>query len=205
MYEEIQSLLDQLDSATSDATALAAGLSEAEAGMRMSPASWSIAQCIDHLARTNNLYLEEMQKAAVKARERGRLRRRPARPGFFGRWFAGKIEPPIRPNFRIKAIAKLQPEADTRLDEAFTAFIASQQMVHRFIHNVADLELASIRYANPIVKGMNFSLASGLHIVLAHERRHLWQAWAVRNAIKPMSSPSASTQLSSVSEGAVTI
>jgi hypothetical protein len=29
---------------------------------------------------------------------------------------------------------------------------------------------------------VRFSLATGLHVIAAHERRHLWQAWRVRQA-----------------------
>jgi hypothetical protein len=29
---------------------------------------------------------------------------------------------------------------------------------------------------------VRFSLATGLHVLAAHERRHLWQAWRVREA-----------------------
>ena len=185
MDEEIQSMLDQLASASTDASALADGLSEAEAEIHLSPASWCIAQCINHIALTNDLYLAAMQKAAESGREHGKLRRRPALAGFAGRWFAAKIEPPIKPSFRIKTIPKLQPETTVSLEQATTSFASSQRAVEQFIRDSADLDLASIRYSNPIVRGFNFSLASGLNIILAHERRHLWQAWAVCNAIKP--------------------
>jgi len=29
---------------------------------------------------------------------------------------------------------------------------------------------------NPFIRGVRFSLATGLHVIAAHERRHLWQA-----------------------------
>jgi hypothetical protein len=32
------------------------------------------------------------------------------------------------------------------------------------------------------IRGIRFSLATGLHVIAAHERRHLWQAWRVREA-----------------------
>ena len=34
----------------------------------------------------------------------------------------------------------------------------------------------------PVKGGLRFSLATGLHVLAAHERRHLWQAWNVRRA-----------------------
>jgi hypothetical protein len=39
-----------------------------------------------------------------------------------------------------------------------------------------------IRFVNPFVRGVRFSLATGLHVIAAHERRHLWQARRTRDA-----------------------
>jgi hypothetical protein len=39
-----------------------------------------------------------------------------------------------------------------------------------------------VRFPNPFIRGVRFSLATGLHAIAAHERRHLWQAWRVRRA-----------------------
>ena len=54
--------------------------------------------------------------------------------------------------------------------------------MRRFIRENHDLDLASIRFVNPFVAGVRFSLATGLHVITAHDRRHLWQAWNVRRA-----------------------
>ena len=51
-----------------------------------------------------------------------------------------------------------------------------------FLRAHADLDLASVRFPNPFIPGVRFSLATGLHVIPAHERRHLWQAWRVRRA-----------------------
>jgi hypothetical protein len=39
-----------------------------------------------------------------------------------------------------------------------------------------------VRFKNPFIHGVRFSLATGLYVIAAHERRHLWQAWRVREA-----------------------
>ena len=39
-----------------------------------------------------------------------------------------------------------------------------------------------VRFVNPFVRGIRFSLATGLHVIAAHERRHLLQGWKVRRA-----------------------
>jgi hypothetical protein len=44
--------------------------------------------------------------------------------------------------------------------------------------------LAGVPFPNPFIRGIRFSLATGLHVIAAHERRHLLQAWEVRQAME---------------------
>jgi len=62
--------------------------------------------------------------------------------------------------------------------------VASQADVCAFLSANADFDLAGVRFPNPFVRGVYFSLATGLHVIAAHERRHLWQAWRVRRAME---------------------
>jgi hypothetical protein len=128
------------------------------------------------------MYLQAMQTAANQARHAGKFRRRPAVPGLFGRWLAGTIEPPARKHFKIKAPAVIVPGPSTSLRSALEAFRQSQDQVRAFLAHESDLNLASIPFLNPFIPGLRWTLATGLHIITAHERRHLWQAWAVRRA-----------------------
>jgi hypothetical protein len=68
--------------------------------------------------------------------------------------------------------------------ETVASFAASQAEVREFLRAHADLDLAGVRFPNPFVPGIRFSLATGLHVITAHERRHLWQARRVRRAIE---------------------
>jgi hypothetical protein len=52
--------------------------------------------------------------------------------------------------------------------------------VRVFLRENEELDLAKIGFRNPFVPVIRFSLATGLHVIPAHERRHLWQAWRVR-------------------------
>jgi hypothetical protein len=177
---DIQSLEAQLDAAEHDAHSLVADLSEEQGAWRASADSWSVSQCLDHLTASSRVYLEVMQPIVSRARELGKLRRRPALPGPLGRWLVSKVEPPVKGFVRAKAPPSIQPRHELPLSEAFTGYRASHDEVRRFLRENADLDLASIRFSNPFVKGLRFSVATGLYIIPAHERRHLWQAWRVR-------------------------
>jgi hypothetical protein len=181
---DIRELQHELEAAERDAEALVAGLSE-EQGTRPAEAGcWSVAECLDHLATGNRVYLRAMQESANRARTRGRYRRRPAKPGWVGRLFVSTFEPPPRWWSKRKAPQSIRPRAAPPLAQTFASFVASQAEVCAFLRAHADLDLAGIRFPNPFVRGIRFSLATGLHVIAAHERRHLWQAWRVRRAIE---------------------
>jgi hypothetical protein len=179
---DIKDLKDQLDAADRDAQALVADLNEERGGWRAEADSWSVAECLDHLATANRVYLNAMKEPAIRARERGRVRRGPAKPGFVGHWFARTMEPPVKMRFRMKAPRLIKPRTAPRLADAFAGFRTSQDEVRAFLLEYADLDLAGVRFPNPFVRGIRFSLATGLHVITAHQRRHLWQAWRVRRA-----------------------
>lgn len=182
LFADIGNLHDQLDAAERDARLLLEDLADEAGCWRAEEGSWSVAQCLDHLALTNQVYLDAMKEPANRARVAGQWRRRPALPGFVGRWFAKKMEPPVKASFKMKAPPNIKPGTSTSLSSAFARFLASQNEIRDYLHTNADLDLAGIRFPNPLVPGIRFSVATGLHVITAHERRHLWQAWRVRRS-----------------------
>lgn len=179
---DIQDLFAQLDAAERDAETLVAGLSE-EDGVRRPPnGGWCVAECLDHLATANRVYLVPMREAASRARALGLERRRPAQPGLIGSLFIWSLEPPPRRWYKLPAPRKIRPRITPPLSDAFSSFVQSQSDVRAFLGENADLDLAGTRFVNPFVRGVRFSLATGLHVVTSHERRHLWQAWRVRRS-----------------------
>ena len=171
---DIRELLHQLDATEQDAHSLVAKLPKDAGSRRPSSDRWSVAECFDHLTKANTAYLSEMKPAAAQARARGRYRTGPATPGFIGAWFARSQEPPVKQ--RLKSPRMIVPQPQMSLAEAFPAFLASHGEVRTFVTTHADLDLAHVRFPNPFVWGVRFSLASALYIIAAHERRHLWQA-----------------------------
>lgn len=178
--DELRSLDDQLARCEADARALVDGLTESLGQWRRAPGVWSVSECLDHLATANRVYVAAMRPAAERARARGRMRRRPALPGPIGRWFVRSLEPESVERFKMRAPKLIRPRTAPRLADAFDAFITSQNDVRAFLRTHADLDLAGVRFPNPFIGGVRFSLATGLNVIAAHERRHLRQAWRAR-------------------------
>jgi hypothetical protein len=81
---------------------------------------------------------------------------------------------------KIRAPQKISPALRVSLEQAKEAYFSSHGVLKDFVNANADLDLTHIRFANPFLRGLNFGVASGLQIIAAHERRHLWQAWNIR-------------------------
>jgi DinB family protein len=182
---DLQKLADALDAAERDARALVAGLTEEQGAWRTDEGSWSVAECLDHLATANRIYLGAMRPAAARALGQRSRRRGPAEPGVVGGWFVQYLEPPVNPRFKSKAPRTIRPRTAPALSDAFTAFLASQDEVRTFLRTFAGIDLSGVHFPNPFIRGVRFSLATGLHVIAAHERRHLWQAWRVRRSQPP--------------------
>ena len=62
------------------------------------------------------------------------------------------------------------------------------------------LDLARVKVVSPFVRTMKLGLGPCFQFLLAHERRHLWQAWQVRNcdAFPPANTPQAESAIDSV-------
>jgi len=94
------------------------------------------------------------------------------------------LEPPPTWWSRLKAPRSTRPRTAPSLADTFAAFVASHVDVRAFLRAHADLDLTGIRFPNPFMRGIRFSIATGLHVITAHERRHLWQAWRIRRRLE---------------------
>src|SRR6202035_3891397 len=64
----LRSILDDLDKSDQEARRIVTGLSDEHANWRPVETAWSIAQCLDHLGRTNTVYAAALLKAVQDAR-----------------------------------------------------------------------------------------------------------------------------------------
>src|SRR3954447_20375825 len=172
---DIVALTAQLDDAVQEASKLVADLTDAQANWQpRDGAAWSIAQCLDHMAVTNRTYLAALKAATAKARPG----HRPLQSaGWLSRYFLAKAEP--QAGIKIKAPKKIQPPSSIRKAEALAHFVQSNNEVRQFAIDTSAMDLCGVRFKNPFVPLLDFTVATGLLVIAAHNRRHLWQAQQV--------------------------
>src|SRR5262245_29326512 len=170
----LEAILEDLEKSDQEAQRIAGGLSDAQANWQPHENAWSVAQCLDHLTRANTVYAAALSEAIKEAQTAKEPQRGPIQPGWFGRLFIRSLEPP--PKRKLPAPKKIVPVSRIAGREALDAFLRSHEDVRAVIHDAAGIDLNRIRFRNPFSGVSRFTVGTGLLIIAAHNRRHLWQA-----------------------------
>ncbi|MDQ1472903.1 MAG: hypothetical protein QOJ99_4383 [Bryobacterales bacterium] len=168
---------------TSNETALRevmGGLSEKQLNWEAGAGkSWSILQCVSHLALSNESYTGGIRSVLRPDAPRGRDPVRPSAPGAI---FLKKLEPPVRQ--KVRAPEKIVPLTSLAKESVLTAFAQTHNQIQNLVQEVAELDLNRLKFRNPLLPLLRVRVGTALLIMAAHERRHLWQAQRVREAVQ---------------------
>jgi hypothetical protein len=177
---DVEAVLDQLAANTAAARRLGGELSEAQLTWQPAPGkSWSVAQCLQHLARTSGPYCAAMRAALREAAaHRAPLRQGPYRPGLLVRQFLKSLEPPV--NLKLPAPDEIQPAARPAGARALDEFLRSQEEVCAVVREAAPFDWNRVEFPNPFLRLFSLAFGAGPAIIAAHNRRHLWQAEQLR-------------------------
>ena len=174
LAKEVEEFRQQFEQISQDATALVDPLTDNQFVWSPGAGAWSVAQCLEHLNTTARLYLPQLDEAIANAIRRGTYGEGPFSYNVFGRFFTAAMEPPAR--FRVSSPKPFHPPAARPRSEVMAAFGAYQVQFMDRLRQANGLDLARAKVRSPTTPWLRFSLGSGFALMLAHERRHLWQA-----------------------------
>jgi hypothetical protein len=180
MNTETQSLLDQIEAIKKDGAAVAAALSDAQFTWQPGEGRWSIAQCLNHLNFGDTLALAAFDRAIAAGRAAAKTSAGPFHYGWFSRLMVSQMEPP--PKWRMKTPLKKSAGTTHRLADVVPEFARVRDQLAERVHQADGLDLARIRTISPVNRLIRLPLGAYFQFILAHDRRHLWQARQVRNA-----------------------
>ena len=171
-------LLSELGVADERAMAVARHLTLHQLNWKPNPGKWSIGNCLDHLAISNEVYLAELADALVN---QPRAVAHDITPGWLGRWFIRKFIAPSPESARVRAPRKTRPapEVDASVVDRF---LASNVTARALVRRASDYDVNRLRFRNPFVPLIRFTVGTGLEIIAKHEQRHLLQAERVRGS-----------------------
>jgi hypothetical protein len=175
---ELEGYGDQLLSVKQDATGLMSGLSDAQFNWRPEPGRWSMAECFDHLNKcAAGIYIPKIDAAIADARTRGLKSNGPFAYSAFERWAIRSNDAPAKRRF--KASKDFRPAANLSIDHVRSEFVRWQDELGRRLRDADGFDLQRAKEAFPIWP-FKWSLGAFVQMMLAHERRHTFQARQVR-------------------------
>lgn len=180
LVAELEEYRRQVEAIRLDVRGLLEGLNDAEFNWRAAPGSWSIAECLAHLNLTGQLYLQTINRAVGQGRRENLLGRGPYKHGWLGRLLVHLTEPPVK-RVKVKAPKMIAPPPEHLLAVAAPAFDSLQEAITQTLREADGVDLGRVRITSPFSKLLRISLGQTLAHLIAHERRHLWQARQVKN------------------------
>ena len=154
--------------------------------------AWSASECIAHLSISTEMFLPVLRSAIDDAKTRGMKSSRVPRMDWLGailRWF---LEPPVRS--RLRTSAPFVPRAVRAKAESLAEFVTLQEKLHALIAEARELDLNRMKIVSPFDKRVRYNVFSAFRILVAHQRRHLWQAEKAVEAVKAGQAASAASR-----------
>jgi len=179
---DLEALAAEFTAIERDAEALVGPLDDDQFNWSPRRRAWSIGQCLAHLNSMNAIYMEPVERAAAEARSAGRVRQGAIRCSIPARAFIALLEPPVR----IKMLAPPRtapPPARRHKAAVWPEFVRFHAHARSALASMADVDLNRATFGNPFLGSfVRMRAGTALRIIAAHERRHVWQAWRVREA-----------------------
>ena len=177
---DLQDVIDELIAVETDAERLVEPLDDEQFNWSPAQGAWSIAQCIDHLNVTNARYFRALDAAVARARAEGFVRTRPIASSWVGRRFVAMLEPPVR--MKTPSPKTIRPADRRHKAEVWPEFVRQHTHLRACVANWAEVDLNRAVFPNPLGPFGRLRAGTGLRIIAAHDRRHVWQASRVRGA-----------------------
>jgi hypothetical protein len=168
--------LSEVQAICRDARSVLDGLAVEQANQAPRPGRWSVAQNLLHTSETAKPYLGLIAAGLASPHPTDVSR------GILAGFLVRTMEPP--PRLRVKTLRSLEPSSGP-LDPA--AVIADFEETHtRFadmIRGAPDEAFRRARFRSPFMSVIRLRLDQGVDVMLAHARRHLWQARQARRDV----------------------
>lgn len=175
-------MLDQIEAIKADGQAVSAGLNDAQFNWRPGAERWSIAECLQHLNVAVSHTLPAFDRAIAEGRSKGKTAEGPFKYGWFSRWMIASMEPPPKRRMGTFPIFALPAGATYRLAEVLPEFQAVRDQLAERVRQAVGLDWGRIKAVSPVNRLLRLPLGAYFQFVIAHDRRHLWQARHVRNS-----------------------
>lgn len=176
-----QTIVVEAEKNSDEARSLVAGLSNGQLSWTSAPNSWSIAQCLDHLAITSKAFDSYFTSAINRGRDKWPVSSAiPYRPSWVGGWLIKQVLPET--TRKVPSPKVFRPSQSPAIEDALDKFLRQQVEFLSFVGQAEGFDYNKTRLRSPVTPLMRYSLADAFVVTVVHGWRHLAQARRVREA-----------------------
>lgn len=181
MKLETTRLHGEFDEVVRRCNALAVSLDDEALMRRPAPASWSVAENLEHLSATAATFSRRIRRRLDATTTSDTFSRE--KKSFVGSVWLGLVEPPVRVRLKVPAAA-LQPGEIVSRDALLARFGETHATLIALLDESDAYDRMRLRIPSAFAKRITVTLYDAFIVLAAHGRRHLWQAERV-SAIRP--------------------
>ncbi len=153
---------------------LCESLTEEQFNFKPSSKRWSITECIAHLNKTSELYLERIITCLNNAKEKSSDELNNYKSRYFYKKFIMMLEPPYK--IKVKTFKIFIPKSELNMETTISRFLNLQDELIFQVQRVDQLDLSNLKITSPASKLVKLKIVEAFLLVSVHQRRHIWQA-----------------------------
>lgn len=139
---------------------------------KVSPDSWSVLECLEHLNLYGDFYIPEI-KSQIESSKYNNPER--FESGWLGNYFAKSMLPKEKLN-KMKTFKSMNPIGSNLNKEVLNKFIDQQHMLLDLLDKSKRVNLSKTKTGISISKWIKLRLGDTFRVVIYHNQRHVVQA-----------------------------
>ena len=173
MNERKNHVTTELNAIAEDARNSFGSLSTEQLNWKPAADSWSVAQCLDHLIKTNEQFYPEFEKLATGTRKNTFWQNYSPFTGMGGRFLVNAV---MNDSKKVKAPSKsIVPPSDLPPD-IVERFAANLEEVCRKVEACGSADPKKTVVTSPFFAIMTYTLDDAYTVLVEHSKRHIRQA-----------------------------
>lgn len=179
MDQRIASITAEMSSVADDARQAFGALSPEQLNWKPAEKSWSVAQCLDHVIKTNHEFDVEFNKLATGTRKNSFWENYSPFSGWAGRFLVSAVSTDSK---KAKApTQRIVPPSDIETG-IVERFIDEISVVNKKVEACANADREKTVVTSPFLKVFTYKLDDALTVLVEHSKRHVRQAKRVMEA-----------------------
>lgn len=155
-------------------------LSIEELNARVTPESWSVLECMEHLNRYGNFYLSEIGQKMEQSKH---IKGATFKSSWLGEYFAKSMLPREKLN-KMNTFKNMNPLGSTLDKNVVTTFLQQQKDMLQLLQQARGANLTKVKTGITLTKWIRLRLGDTFRVVIYHNQRHVVQMERVLTTLK---------------------